>query len=80
MRLGGIKLDEECPHCKRDDWKEEPVFKLLNPNGEFVEGYGCAPVMIQVDTRYRCCSCGYKLGDEVKRISHPQLLKDDERL
>ena len=63
-----MKIGKNCPHCNLDDWREEPIFEVLNPNGEFVEGYGCTLVSIQTGTDYHCQRCNYKLGDKVKHI------------
>ena len=67
-----MKLTKSCPYCDRDDWDEQPVFTTLNPNGEYVEGYGCVMVMIQTASEYFCRGCHYQLGKPVKRISYPE--------
>ena len=48
-----------CKKCGYKGLREQPIMELYNKNGEFVEGYGHAAVMIQTDTYYVCEGCGF---------------------
>jgi len=63
-----------CPHCYKDDWEKIPLFKTINPNREYVEGYGCDFVRIQSGNEYRCRGCHYRYGDAIRRIPNPLLI------
>ena len=58
-----------CPHCNFNEWRKEPIFKLINPNGEFVEGYGHDPVYITSGYKYICVNCGWLEGGNSTRIN-----------
>jgi len=60
-----------CPHCKASDWSIVSVFDIINPNGEYVEGYGCTPVSIQIGFEYMCKVCHYRIGNPVKKVNLP---------
>ncbi len=44
-----------CSH----EFKNEYAFETINPNGEYVVGYGHCPVSISVLMGMRCVKCGY---------------------
>lgn len=52
-----------CPHCQSTHYTERPLLEgqVVNPNGEYVEGYGHALVIKQksVGVYYSCASCGW---------------------
>lgn len=49
------KFGLKCDH----KFKEAPVSECINPNGEFVIGYGNWPVIAPVGKREVCVKCGY---------------------
>lgn len=53
-----VILDDDEVHCEHK--RTEPIYSnvLVNPNGEYVEGYGRVPVCVQTITGQRCASCG----------------------
>lgn len=51
--------DRACVHCGNDKFREEWILERYNANGEFVEGYGHSPVMIQTGTYLICSGCGW---------------------
>ncbi len=57
---------DPCPHCGNNNWRDERIEKsiLVNPNGEYVEGYGHMPVtkIVPVGWRYWCTACGWLEG------------------
>jgi hypothetical protein len=64
--MGGI-----CKNCKIGIYIEckEEYFEVVNPNGEFVQGYGSTLVTIQ---KYRnvikCPRCGHKQGQKIIKL------------
>jgi hypothetical protein len=48
-----------CPVCHKDSWYPILGSELINPNGEYVLGYGHSPVMKSVINNYCCVSCNY---------------------
>jgi len=63
------------PMCGSDRSETVQIMELLNPNGEFVEGYGCMPVYRITDGSYQVCSgCKYDFRippETIKRIPFP---------
>ncbi len=53
---------EPCPNCGYNDWRETRISKWLNPNGEYVQGYGHAPVFVQDGSLWHCVGCGWQEG------------------
>ena len=53
---------EPCPHCNSNNWRAQPILGLVNPNGEFVVGYGHSQVYKQIETEFYCNGCGWKEG------------------
>lgn len=65
-----------CPHCGgvgRWRHEREAIFALLNPNGEYVEGYGHNPVSYPTDHKdvYTCGGCGWRWGGNPTVIVPP---------
>ncbi|MBE3084713.1 MAG: hypothetical protein IMZ64_00670 [Bacteroidetes bacterium] len=52
----------QCPICSNNAWRKEPIFELINSNGEYVKGYGSMPVMKQKGDTLHCVCCGYEQG------------------
>ena len=53
------KEDPNCSHHFIENVVDEE--ETINPNGENVEGYGCAPVNIVTKrTEFICDKCGYR--------------------
>lgn len=52
-----------CPHCDSIYYVKNPILerRLVNPNGEYVEGYGHAFVIKQkvIGAYYSCAACGW---------------------
>lgn len=53
-----------CPYCHHDDlwivaWE---MFEPINPNGEFVEGYGHSTVLKKTGSKWKCAGCGWQEG------------------
>lgn len=62
---------EVCPNCgcKRTQLIHEQQSKQINPNGEYVEGYGHAPVIVPTDEyKTRCKGCGWREGHNQTKI------------
>lgn len=57
----------KCKKCGYKGMREQPRTELYNKNGEFVEGYGHGPVMIQTGVDYICEGCGF---DQSKSLSN----------
>jgi len=57
-----------CINCKSIYFRKEPLFKLINPHGEFVEGYGHMPVSVQSGYQHRCNLCGFIVGGNPIKI------------
>jgi len=53
---------EPCPHCTNNNWREIPVYTPINPNGEYVEGYGHTTVLRQSNSNWICNACGWQEG------------------
>lgn len=61
----------QCPHCQVINWRESTVTRLLNPNGEYVQGYGHAQVWVPAGLEYWCNGCGWKWGGNPTIIVPP---------
>jgi len=46
-----------------------PTFMLVNPEGEYVQGYGSGPVYKQTGHEKVCVKCGYIAGHSTKVVS-----------
>ena len=58
-----MDIGKVCPNCGKRDWKEETIFTTINPNGEFVKGYGHRSVASNIGRKdYYCIACGWKDG------------------
>lgn len=69
---------QPCPHCGYNDWAEFPKLELVNPNAEYVQGYGHAPVFRSFAVGYRCVSCGAVEGGNPEVIDLDPPPPDDE--
>lgn len=48
-------------NCKQHEFIDaEPDREYVNPNGEFVVGYGYSPVFVEVIKEEYCKLCGFK--------------------
>lgn len=60
---------EQCKACGQSTYAKvnEHIATHLNPNGEFVKGYGRAPVykMSKGKEIMACPNCGHKFGEEL---------------
>lgn len=62
-RIGRFRLletEEEiaklgCEH----EFEKKPRFRVINPNGEYVIGYGHAVVSVESGKMLQCVKCGY---------------------
>jgi len=64
-------MDDICENCKTGQYKEvdESYFEAVNPNGEFVHGYGQTVVSIQKHrTIIQCPICGHKKGQKILNL------------
>ncbi len=57
-----------CKKCGYNKLREQPVSRLYNEHGEFVEGYGHNQVWIQVDIYYICEACGFDQSKSLDKI------------
>lgn len=57
-----------CPSCGGTNWRNDRRFKTINPNGEYVEGYGHSFVSVSIDF-WVCGSCGWYEGASLKHIN-----------
>lgn len=65
-----------CPNCKCKNSAKTPNMlihkrqsKQINPNGEYVEGYGHTPVIVPTNEyRTRCGGCGWREGHNQIKI------------
>lgn len=56
--------------CSRHKFKDMPQTECVNPNGEFVIGYGNSPVFVPTEsTEKQCVKCGYIRKKVVKNES-----------
>jgi len=54
-----VLLEPDEIDCEHGDW--QPIYKdiVVNPNGEFVQGYGSSQVVVRVVCGQQCAFCGY---------------------
>lgn len=63
-----------CPRCGATGrWHERPVYRLVNPHGEFVEGYGHSMVMKQIGGVRYCVGCGWEDGGNPTIITRAEM-------
>jgi DNA-directed RNA polymerase subunit RPC12/RpoP len=66
-----------CPHCDSLYYIENRIFEqqVVNPHGEYVEGYGHALVVKQkvAGVFYRCAACGWDSRGNDTIISREQM-------
>ena len=60
---------KKCPSCGGTDLEDVGRYRVVNPNGEFVEGYGHAFVQVRSGSSWRCRSCGWYEGANLKRVN-----------
>ena len=65
---------EKCPSCGGTNLEDVGIYRVVNPNGEYVEGYGHAFVQVRAGSSWRCNGCGWYEGASLKRVS----LKEEE--
>jgi len=62
----------KCENCDTGEYKEvyEQIGELINPNGEYVKGYGRNPVIkMKNGAKIMVCqNCGHKKGEEIINI------------
>jgi len=51
------ELEAKRSKCKHQ-WTPDLVFEVVNPNGEYIEGYGTSRVSVSVPKGERCLLCG----------------------
>ena len=52
--ISNSEADARCEHS----YTEAPLYECINPQGEFVVGYGNMPVSRVVGVRRSCVKCG----------------------
>lgn len=57
-----------CPSCGGEMY-DAGKYRVVNPNGEFVEGYGHARVMVKSGESWTCRHCGWYDGASLKHIT-----------
>lgn len=58
----------KCKKCGYGGFCEEPIMELYNKKGEFVEGYGHGPVMVQIGVDYICVACGFNQSKSLANV------------
>ena len=67
-----VPRPRECPHCGSDFLRQDRLFTLYNPNGEYVEGYGHLPVYCIHWHGWICLSCNWSTNGNPTVLPRPR--------